>query len=265
MQVLTTFASLEEYRRAVGLLEQLGITYRAISPEPAYAAVGCPAVVLEDEDRATYLNEGGLGVLSVGWVEFREPVQQVPQEAPPQGDTDGIGRVALMVLAPCVADDRKLRLTAHFAGDASPALPYLNATMPQASYMANVPVLSYADEHRMVSLSAHRITIAKVDDIVDAWATLEKLRRLVNDVWNRRDQIIPSDELRRRPSALEIYKRLPSTNCRECGQPSCTAFAWAVWRGDQRVDSCTPVFDGQRGDLREALLAICEGMGLVDG
>ena len=85
----------------------------------------------------------------------------------------------------------------------------------------------------------------------------------MNDVWSRRDAITPSRELRRRPPALEIYKRLPGTNCKACGAPSCTAFAWAVWRCETEPKRCLPVFEGDRGDLKEALLSICSGLRLA--
>jgi ArsR family metal-binding transcriptional regulator len=262
MEVLTTFAALAECTRAVGLLRHWGISHRVISPEPAYTKVGCPAVVLDEEDRIAFLRRGGQDVLTVGWVNFREPAHPVPGSAPAADIVDVIGRVVIVLLAPCVSDDEKLRITAHFGGDASQALPYLNALMPQAAYMASAPVLSYMDGHRMIAISPHRITVAKADDIVDAWATLEKLRRLVNDVWSRRGEIAPSSAMRRRPSALEILRRLPGTNCRACGEQSCTGFAWAVWRGDADVRACRSAFEGGRGELKEALLAICEGMGL---
>ena len=114
-----------------------------------------------------------------------------------------------MVLAPCVADLDRLRLTAHFSGDVGDALPYLNGVLPQASYVATLPVLIFMDGHRMVSLYLYWIVVAKADDIVDAWASLERLRCLVNDAWSRRAEIIPSSELHRWPPALEVYKRLP--------------------------------------------------------
>ena len=166
------------------------------------------------------------------------------------------------MLAPCVADPEKLRLIAHLEGDAAEALPYLNAELHQASYTARLPVLTFLDGHRMVSLFRDRAGIAKADDIVDAWATLERLRRKVNEVWARREEIEPSFEARRRPPALEILKRLPGSNCGECGEATCNAFAWAVWRGDVDPQVCAPVFEGSREDLRNALLAICAGMGL---
>jgi hypothetical protein len=39
-------------------------------------------------------------------------------------------------------------------------------------------------------------------------------------------------------------------------------FAWAVWRGDAEPRHCAPVFDGQREDLKDALLAIGAGLGI---
>ncbi len=37
---------------------------------------------------------------------------------------------------------------------------------------------------------------------------------------------------------LELYKELPRTNCRDCGAPSCLAFAAAVLKDEIRLDGC---------------------------
>ena len=265
MDTLTTFTDQREFERAALLLDELKIAHTLISPDPAYGHVGCPAIALADAARSRFLDAAGADVLSAGWVDFRPPSQVVPDEAPQEFVEDIVGRVAIVVLAPCVADLDRLRLTAHLSGDVAEALPYLNAEMPQGSYVAKLPVFTFMDGHRMVSLFRDRVAVAKADDIVDAWASLERVRRLVNDVWSRREAIVPSFELRRRPPALEIYKRLPATNCKECGEASCTAFAWAVWRGDMDPKLCLPVFEGDRGDLRDALLSVCSGLGLEGG
>ena len=262
MHALTTFTDRREFERAAAVLGRLGVEYSVISPEPAYDRVGSPAIALTGEAMSAFLDGGGLDIVSAGWVDFRPPAHPVPDEESPAFAEDKVGRVAIVVLAPCVADRERLRLTAHISGDVADALPYLNAELPKASFVSRVPVLTFMDGHRMVSLFRDRVGIAKADDIVDAWASLERLRCLVNDVWSRRDFITPSSELRRRPPALEIYKRLPGTNCRACGEASCMAFAWAVWRGDAEPRLCQPVFSGDRGDLKDALLSICSGLGL---
>jgi hypothetical protein len=39
-------------------------------------------------------------------------------------------------------------------------------------------------------------------------------------------------------NAMEIFKRLDKSNCRECGDKTCLAFAGAVFRGQKRIDAC---------------------------
>jgi ArsR family metal-binding transcriptional regulator len=262
VEALTTFADRAEFERAAALLDKAGISFSVVSPDPAYALVGCPAVVLTEEAKTAFLSGVGAAVMTAGWVDYGWPAQPVPNDAPREFAEDILGRVAVVLLAPCVADIERLRLIAHLGGDVAEALPYLNTELPQGSYVAGIPVLTFMDGPRMVSVFRDRITVAKAADIVDAWAALEHVRRLVDGVWERRAQITPSFELRQRPSALEIYKRLPGTNCKECGQATCMAFAWAVWRGEAEPGQCLPVFAGERGDLRDALLSVCAGLGI---
>ncbi|MFH0958899.1 MAG: DUF3786 domain-containing protein [Pseudomonadota bacterium] len=39
-------------------------------------------------------------------------------------------------------------------------------------------------------------------------------------------------------NAMQIFKVLPRTNCRDCGIPTCLAFAAAVFKGDRRLADC---------------------------
>jgi len=247
---------------AAALLDRLGIDFTLISPEPAYHRVGCPAIALAEEGKALLLESGGCDIVSAGWVHYRPPPQFVPNEGWRELAEDIVGRVALVVLAACAADHERLRLTAHLSGDVAEALPFLNAEVPRGSYVAGLPVFTFMDGHRMVSLFRDRVGIAKDDDIVDAWAALERLRCMANGIWSRREAITPLFGLRRRPPSLDIYKRLPGTNCKACGEPTCTAFARAVSRGEVEPQHCSPVFDADRGDLEDALLSICYGLGL---
>jgi ArsR family metal-binding transcriptional regulator len=265
VDTLTTFSDRCEFERAVALLHRLGLAHEVVSPDPGFASVGTPALAFSAEARASFLEGGVVDIVDAGWVDYRLPAQAVPEEPPREFVEDVVGKVAIVVLATCIADSARLRLIAHFSGDVAKALPYLNGEFLQGSYVPAMPVFTYMDGHRMVSLFRDRIGIAKADDIVDAWASLERVRCLVNDVWARRAEITPSTETRRRPPALEIYKRLPGTNCRECGEATCMAFAWAVWRGDAEPRDCPPVFEGERADLKNALLAVCAGLGLGEG
>jgi ArsR family metal-binding transcriptional regulator len=259
----TTFPSQEELNRAVTVLETLGAAYERIEPGPALSLVALPALVMSREGRGK-LEEAKPAIIFSGWVDYRISRAVMPDGPPPEEGGVCFRRAAIMVLGPCVADETKIRLIAHIEGDLGPVLPYLNAVMQQASYTPAAETLTFMEGYRMIALYRERITIAKADEIVDAWRTLDDIRRLVEQTWRDRNQIEPSFEIRRKPPAIEIFKRLPRTNCGLCGEPACMAFAVRVWLGEIPVNLCLPVFTegGEHARLREPLLDICGGMGV---
>ncbi|MFZ5597412.1 MAG: acetyl-CoA decarbonylase/synthase complex subunit gamma [Bacillota bacterium] len=53
-------------------------------------------------------------------------------------------------------------------------------------------------------------------------------------------------------TGLEIFKQLPKTNCKDCGQPTCLAFAMALASGKASLDSCPHVSDAAKEALDSA-------------
>ena len=163
-----------------------------------------------------------------------------------------------------MADLTKIRLIVHLSGNLAPVFPYLNTEMPQAMFCKEAGTFTYMDEYRLISLYAQRITLAKLDELVDAWRILEKIRCRVNETWQRRSAIEPCYELRKKPPALEIYKRLPGTNCRACGEKTCLAFALRLWNGEVKPSLCAPIFSGEHGHLKAPFQEICSSLGLPE-
>jgi ArsR family metal-binding transcriptional regulator len=264
--LVTTFPVLTEFQRASTVLNTIGAACERIDPTPALSLVAVPALVMSREERAA-LESAAPDITFSGWVDYQIASSTMPDGPAPE-ETEQSGcfrRAAIMVLGPCVADYKKIRLIAHLEGDLGPLLPYLNAVLPQASYTPKAETLTFMDGYRMIALYPRRITIAKADEIVDAWMTLERIRGLVLQTWNDRSLIEPCFETRKRPPAIEIFKRLPGTNCGRCGLPSCLAFAMHVWIGETSQRLCLPVFEegGNFSHLREPLLEICAGMGIA--
>ena len=52
-------------------------------------------------------------------------------------------------------------------------------------------------------------------------------------------------------TGIEIFKLLPKTNCKECGYPTCLAFAMALASGKAELDACPYVSD----EVKEKLAA----------
>ncbi len=53
-------------------------------------------------------------------------------------------------------------------------------------------------------------------------------------------------------SGLDIFKKLPKTNCKECNFPTCLAFAMKLAQGQANLDDCPYVSDEVRAELSEA-------------
>lgn len=53
-------------------------------------------------------------------------------------------------------------------------------------------------------------------------------------------------------TGLEIFKQLPKKNCKECGQPTCLAFAMQLAAGKAALDACPYVSDAAREALDSA-------------
>ena len=259
MGLLTTFPKFSEFEKMQAFLTEKSVPYKMISPSPAYSSVGIPAIIIDEENRAACM-AGDHGCVTSGWVDYSISRNQVPAKQPQRYEKDIFGIAAIMVLQTCIADQSKLRAIVHISGNLAEAFPYMNAIRANAFYNVDKPTFSYMEEYRMISLHPSRIAVAKADDIIDLWRILESIRVDFNECWCRRETISPSYELRKRPAALEIYFRLPKTNCGQCGEKACMAFALKLWNGQASLFKCQPIFAGAFGNLKNGLFEICTGL-----
>ena len=66
-------------------------------------------------------------------------------------------------------------------------------------------------------------------------------------------------------TGIQIFKLLPKTNCKECGVPTCLAFAMNLASGKAELDSCPYVSDDARAQLSEASAPPLRPVGLGAG
>ncbi len=264
MKMITTFPDMTEFEKAKNLINENNIIHEFIDPPRAYSVVGIPALALDEDIYRDFSYKYGSSFLCCGWVEYRQTDKKIPDEEPQKFDEDLFGSFSFTLLAPCVADFSKLRIICKFSGDISKVLPYVNTEKTNGMFIKNGPIFTYKDAYHMISLYPQKISIAKTDDIKDSWHMVEKIRCMLNDIWARRASIEPTYETREKPPALEIYRRLPGTNCGECNEKTCMAFAIRLWSGELRPEMCKPVFNGKYNNLKPAFLEICHGLGIKE-
>jgi ArsR family metal-binding transcriptional regulator len=145
--------------------------------------------------------------------------------------------------------------TARFGEDLSAVFPYLNAVWKNVIYSPAAQQITWQQEGRAVAIKAREITISNLPDRDTATIEMEKILAEINRIWMDRDNLTPLYEPRKRLVAMEIYKLLPQTNCKACGEPSCFAFASKLTVGEADVQACTPLFDEEQyGAKRQTLL-----------
>ncbi len=66
-------------------------------------------------------------------------------------------------------------------------------------------------------------------------------------------------------TGIQIFKMLPKTNCKECGSPTCLAFAMQLAAGKAELDKCPYVSDEAKALLSEASAPPIRGVGIGTG
>ncbi len=192
--------------------------------------------------------------------EFFKKAQDYKQ---PLGGEDFLKTITLCYVAPCMADETKIRLIAYFNRDISEILPYLNAVIKGASYNKHASILTFPKLRRLINLYNIKIAIAKADDIIDAWQVLDGIKALINETYKNRDKIKPNYEEKVKVTALQIYGWLPKSNCKACGEATCLAFAVKLLQGEQRLENCRPLFSEQKYiENRNIMQEMIEALGL---
>jgi ArsR family metal-binding transcriptional regulator len=174
--------------------------------------------------------------------------------------TEFVRGIEIEHVLPCLADPDKIRVIAQADVDLSEALPYMNA-VEKCIYNHEGKTLTLKKEHRIINIFGYRVTIAKADDVDDARETLDWLRDLVNKCWARRDEIEPDYSRRDRLTPLDVLRLLPLTNCRKCGEKTCTAFAVRLAAEEISIARCAELFNSEWRDRRALLLQLLRNSG----
>jgi ArsR family metal-binding transcriptional regulator len=107
-----------------------------------------------------------------------------------------------------------------------------------------------------IAFHAHEIATSNVEDQDAAAKELEGLIALVNRTWERRAEITPDYETHQRPTPMAVYKLLPQTNCKQCGEATCFTFALKLAASQKCLADCPPLAEPAHAEKRAGLEAI---------
>jgi ArsR family metal-binding transcriptional regulator len=146
---------------------------------------------------------------------------------------------------PCEPGAERYAARARLTVDMSETLPYLNATLRGAVYHPSANALTWKKGGHNIAFHAYEITTSTVEDRDSAETELKGLIDLVNRTWERHTEITPDTTTRQRPTSMAIFKLLPQTNCKLCGEPTCYTFALKLVASQKKLTDCPPLFESQ--------------------
>ncbi len=152
--------------------------------------------------------------------------------------------------------------------DVSQLFPHINAVAEDAVYYEDPPFIKFSLDRFQCALHPESGAASPFEKEGEAHVFMDRLLAFLNDLHVRRDSIEPSYRMYRQVSVLDVFRLLPRTNCRECGFPSCMAFAAAVSKQETVPARCPgfsrpiaanavyPVYDGDGNLLSTVTLEV---------
>jgi ArsR family metal-binding transcriptional regulator len=141
----------------------------------------------------------------------------------------------------------------NLPNDISTVFPYLNAVINDAQYDPQNQVIVWGDEVQKYALRPHEIRIAQVLDPAQAERIVGEVVDKINQVWQERENITPRLAERKLPAVIDILRLLPMTNCRQCGYPTCMAFAADLRKAKTQLEQCLPLLQPENREKKEKL------------
>jgi len=144
---------------------------------------------------------------------------------------------------PCLAEPGKVIVVGRPSRSLDAALPYLAALPDVIAFNPETCTLTFRRPCGFLTLYADRVYITQVSDANEGLTLLAAVKDAINATWEHRDRLVAVTERRRAPRPLDVWTHLPQTNCKQCGEATCMAFAFALLQQKRTLTECRSLHD----------------------
>lgn len=149
--------------------------------------------------------------------------------------------ITLTKILPCLAEPGKIIVIGDPSRKLDDVLPYL-ATLPNViAYNPEACTLTLRRQPGFISLYSNKAYITKVKDTEEGLELFKALVDAINATWDHRDELVALTARKRAPRPLDIWTLLPQTNCNQCGEATCMAFACKLLLQERELPECSPL------------------------
>lgn len=166
--------------------------------------------------------------------------------------------ISITEKTPCLLEPRKLQITAQADKPLNEIVPILFLAIPHSQYAKAFGSVTFLLEGKLVTVySDGKIKLGCVFREEIALRLLEKLKAILDKAYEYYEKHGPPDpkllEAKQKLSPIEIYKHLPKTNCKECGEQGCFPFAVKLANGEKTLQDCPQIRQPKYNAYREQL------------
>jgi ArsR family metal-binding transcriptional regulator len=172
-------------------------------------------------------------------------------------------RYTLKLVRPMCHTRATVNAVVELDTDIREVFPYLNGDLGSCFYHPDTPFLRFTQGGKVFTLHPNYFTINGITDEKEARSLVEFIRHLLADTWARRGEIEPSYRRGTELKMLDVFKLLPRTNCGDCGEKSCMAFAGRLIKQESTLEECTPLQKAEYAQQKEELTRMCTEAGLA--
>lgn len=152
-----------------------------------------------------------------------------------------LASITLTRTLPCLAEPGKIIVIGKPSHSLEDVLPYL-ATLPGViAYNPETRTLTFRRPAGFLTLYPDKVYITQVRDAEEGAGLLSALVEAINATWEQRHRLKPPVGKKVAPRHLDIFALLPQTNCRECGEATCLAFAVNLILHKRTLAECKPL------------------------
>ncbi|RLI76429.1 Fe-S protein [Archaeoglobales archaeon] len=169
-------------------------------------------------------------------------------------------------ILPCIADPNKIRVIGKIdvKDDFKEMMPYVAWLIPNSSYNKKMGWITYKKGVRIITIHSDGfVAMTQTKDEDEAMQTLKEIEKIVERAYKEKDKIdVSKPKEKITVSVMDVYNYLPKTNCKECGEQTCMAFAVKLLNGELNVKLCKPLFKERKYvGIREALISLLTSAG----
>jgi len=164
--------------------------------------------------------------------------------------------ISLTEILVCLAEPGKIRVVGKPSRSLAEVLPYLAGLPDVIGFNPESHTLTFRRPRGFLTLYDDQVFITQVRDAGEGLELLDALKDAINATWTHRDKLVRVTQQRRILRPLDVYALLPQTNCKECGEATCMAFAFALIEERRQLGECPLLArDGEYTAQRRALEA----------